>query len=166
MYRYSLKSLLVFGFVLYSASGQDAAGPAQPIPFSHKTHVAAVKLACADCHAEPAKFGDPVSIPDAGRCLDCHAYSTQQTPTLGELNSFAEKKQAIPWVRVFRLKDFVFFDHRYHLMNGAECEECHGPTGTEEVVSDRLKTTSMVFCQACHVKTRALTGCSTCHDPR
>jgi len=51
-------------------------------------------------------------------------------------------------------------------MNGAQCEDCHGPIGTEEVVSDRLKTTSMAFCQPCHVKTRALTGCNTCHDPR
>jgi len=151
---------------LYAASGQDAPGPAQPIPFSHKTHVGAVKLTCTDCHVEPAKFGDAVSIPDAPRCLDCHAYSTQQTSTLGQLSAFAEKKQPVPWARVFRLKAFVFFDHRYHLMNGVQCEDCHGPIGTEEVVSDRLKTTSMAFCQPCHVKTRALTGCNTCHDPR
>jgi predicted CXXCH cytochrome family protein len=107
-----------------------------------------------------------VGIPDAARCLECHAWSTEPTPTLAQLNAFVEKKQPIPWVRVFRLKDFVFFDHRYHLMNGAQCEECHGPIGTEDVVSDRLKTTSMSFCQPCHVKTRALTGCTTCHDPQ
>lgn len=166
MSRYRLKFLCAFGFVLCAASGQDAPGPAQPIPFSHKTHVGDVKLGCADCHAEPAKFGDPVSVPDAARCLDCHAYSTAQTPTLAQLNSFVEKKQPIPWVRVFRLKDFVFFDHRFHLMNGAGCEDCHGPIGTEDVVADRLQTTSMSFCQPCHVKTRALTACNTCHDPR
>jgi len=166
MLRYSLKFSLVFGLVLYSAPGQVAPGPAQPILFSHKTHIGVVKLVCADCHVEPAKFGDPVGIPDAATCLDCHAYSTEQTPTLTQLNAFAANKQPIPWVRVFRLKDFVFFDHRYHLMNGAQCEDCHGPIGTEEVVSDRLKTTSMAFCQPCHVKTRALTGCNTCHDPR
>ena len=81
-------------------------------------------------------------------------------------NALYFSRAPIPWVRVFRLKDFVFFDHRYHLMNGAQCEECHGPIGTEDVVSDRLKTTSMSFCQPCHVKTRALTGCTTCHDPQ
>jgi predicted CXXCH cytochrome family protein len=166
MFRYGLKFLLIFAFVLSGVSGQDVPGPVQPIPFSHKTHVGSVKLVCADCHVEPAKFGDPVSIPDADRCLECHAYSTEPTPTLAQLNAFTEKKQPIPWVRVFRLKDFVFFDHRYHLMNGAQCEECHGPIGTEDVVADRLKTTSMSFCQPCHVKTRALTGCNTCHDPR
>ena len=78
----------------------------------------------------------------------------------------AEKKQTIPWVRVFALKDFVFFDHPYHLQNGAQCEQCHGAIGTEDVVSDQLGTTTMAFCQACHVKAGAKTGCSTCHDPR
>ena len=166
MFRHGLKSLLLFGFVLYGATGQDAPGPAQPIPFSHKTHIGELKLVCADCHVEPAKFGDPVSIPDAPRCLECHAFSILQTPTRGQLSAFAEKKQPIPWVRVFRLKDFVFFDHRFHLMNGAKCEDCHGPIGTEDVVSDQLRITKMETCQGCHVKTRALTGCTTCHDPR
>ena len=159
-------SLLIFGLAARWASAQDVPGPAQPIPFSHRTHIAGVKLVCADCHTAPAKFGDPVSIPDAPKCLECHAYSALTTPTLAQLNAYAEKKQPIPWVRVFRLKDFVFFDHRFHLANGAECEQCHGPIGTEDVVSDRLKTTHMEFCQSCHVKTRALTGCNTCHDTR
>ena len=60
-------------------TGQHIA-PEQPIPFSHKIHVGEVKLVCSDCHTEPEKFGDPVSIPDAPRCLECHAYSTLATP--------------------------------------------------------------------------------------
>ena len=140
--------------------------PAQPIGFSHKIHVTDVKLICQDCHVYPAKFGDSVGIPDAPKCLECHAYSTAKTPTLSALNGFAAQKQAIPWVRVFALRDFVFFDHLYHLQNGAQCEDCHGPIATEEVVSDRLNATKMVFCQPCHVKSGAKTGCNTCHDPR
>ena len=126
--------------------------PAQPIPFSHKTHIGEVKLTCADCHAGPAKFGDAVGIPDAPKCLECHAD--------------LDKRQPIPWVRIFRLKDFVFFDHLYHLQNKVQCEDCHGPIGTEDVVTDQLKTTSMTSCQPCHVKTGARTACNTCHDPR
>jgi hypothetical protein len=138
----------------------------QPFPFSHKIHVAAVRLGCEDCHIYPAKFGDAVGIPDAPRCLECHAYSTKQTPTLNELNAFVEKKQPIPWVRVFRLKDFVYFDHLYHLQNGAQCGDCHGPIETEDVLSDRLAAMKMGFCQSCHVKSGAKTGCNTCHDPQ
>jgi hypothetical protein len=160
-----VKSVCALFFALCVAFGQTP-GPVQPIPFSHKTHVADVKLDCADCHVYPAKFGDSVSIPDAPRCLECHAFSASQTSTPSALKAFSDKKQPIPWVRIFALRDFVFFDHRYHLLNGAQCDDCHGPIGTEDVVSDRLGTTKMAFCQPCHVKTGAKTGCNTCHDPR
>jgi hypothetical protein len=143
-----------------------AFGQTQPIAFSHKKHVGTVKLDCADCHTLPEKFGDPVGIPDAPRCLECHGLAPNQDALIAKLNESAEKKQPIPWVRVFALKDFVYFDHRFHLQNGATCEQCHGPISTEDVVTDQLKTTKMDFCQACHVKSGAKTGCTTCHDPR
>ena len=157
----------IFAFCILALPVSGASGQtAQPIAFSHKIHVTGVKLVCADCHVYPTKFGDSVGIPDAPKCLECHAYSVEKTPTLATLNAFAAKKQAIPWVRVFALRDFVFFDHLYHLQNGAQCEDCHGPIGTEEVVSDRLNATKMAFCQPCHVKSGAKTACNTCHDPR
>ena len=143
-----------------------AFGQTQPIAFSHKRHVGTVKLDCADCHTLPEKFGDPVGIPDAPRCLECHGLAPNQDALIAKLNESVEKKQRIPWVRVFALKDFVFFDHRFHLQNGATCEQCHGPISTEDVVTDQLKTTKMDFCQACHVKSGAKTGCTTCHDSR
>jgi hypothetical protein len=138
----------------------------QPIPFSHKIHAGDVKLGCDFCHEYPAKFGDPVGIPDAPKCLECHAFAAKPTATLAALNSYVEKKQAIPWVRVFALKNFVYFDHRFHLQNDVHCEDCHGPISTEEVVTDQNGTTKMSFCQPCHVKSRAASGCNTCHDPR
>jgi hypothetical protein len=148
------------------AAIQTCFAQTQPIPFSHKTHVADVKLDCEYCHSLPEKFGDAVGIPDAPKCLECHAYSTNATPTRETLQGFAEKKQAIPWVRIFSLKGFVVFDHRFHLQNGATCESCHGPISTEDVVSDKQSTTKMETCQGCHVKSGALTGCTTCHNPR
>jgi len=138
----------------------------QPIAFSHKLHVGTAKLECADCHTLPEKFGDPVGIPDAPRCLECHALAPNQEALIAKLNESVDKKQPIPWVRVFKLKDFVNFDHRFHLQNEVTCEQCHGPISTEDVVTDQLKTTRMDFCQPCHVKSRAQTGCTTCHDPR
>ncbi len=141
-------------------------GAQQPIPFSHKVHVVDAKLDCTGCHEPPTKFGDPVGLPDAPKCLECHAWSTKDTPTKGILTSYMERKQAIPWVRTVRLKDFVFFDHRYHLTNGAQCETCHGPGGSQDVVADRQTATKMTFCQPCHVKSGARAGCNTCHDTR
>jgi hypothetical protein len=169
MFRRRLKLPSLWCLAVYAAASQSqstAPGPIQPLPFSHRAHVFDAKLTCTDCHVYPQKFGDPVSLPDAKKCLECHGFSTNPTPTRGALNAFVEKKQPIPWIRVFALRDFVFFDHRYHLMNGVLCQDCHGPIDAEDVVTDRLKTTSMTFCQPCHVKTRAQTGCGTCHDPR
>lgn len=153
-------------FVIFLLALCPAFGQTQPIAFSHLTHVGTVKLSCEDCHLLPAKFGDNAGIPDAPKCLECHAFSVNKTSTLATLNYWSEKKQPIPWIRIFALKDFVFFDHRYHLQNGAKCEDCHGPISTEEVVSDKIGTTKMTTCQPCHVKSGAKTGCTTCHDAR
>jgi len=157
------RSLCVLCLAACAAFGQTAQGPTQPIPFSHKLHIGEVKLTCTDCHTYPAKFGDSIGTPGAPKCLECHAFSTRQTTTLANLNGYVAKNQTVP---IFALRDFVFFDHRYHLMNGATCEGCHGDVGSQDVLADTLGTTKMTFCQPCHVKSGAKAGCNTCHDPR
>ena len=114
-------------------------------PFSHKPHVETAKLKCLDCHTAPAKFGDAVGYPAVAKCALCH-------PKI-------EKDRAIPSARVFKLADFVYFDHRFHLMNNVQCEDCHGADAGRD-------STKMSFCQPCHVKTKAASGCGTCHDAR
>jgi hypothetical protein len=115
------------------------------VPFSHKPHVTTAKLKCSDCHTAPVKFGDPVGYPKIAKCALCH-------PQI-------EKDRAIPSGRIYKLADFVFFDHRFHLNKEVRCEDCHGA----EAAND---STKMTFCQPCHVKTRAATGCNTCHEIR
>ena len=138
----------------------------QPLPFSHTVHTATAKLVCQDCHAAPAKFGAEMGFPPAGKCMLCHILIAKEKPAIRKLAEFAAAKEPIPWVRVYRLADFVFFDHRYHLMNQAKCEDCHGKVAEQDVVTDELGATKMVFCQGCHTKTRASGGCATCHDIR
>lgn len=98
--------------------------------------------------------------------MACHILIAKDRPSIQKLAQFAAAKQPIPWVRVYKLADFVFFDHRYHLMNQAKCEDCHGPVAEQDVTADELGATKMVFCQTCHIKTHASAGCSTCHDAR
>jgi len=114
-------------------------------PFSHKPHVTTAKLKCADCHTAPAKFGDAVGYPTIAKCALCHPH--------------IERDRPIPSARVYKLADFVYFDHRFHLTNGIQCEDCHGAEADRD-------STKMSFCQPCHVKARAATGCTTCHDIR
>ncbi|MBI4581608.1 MAG: cytochrome C, partial [Planctomycetes bacterium] len=40
----------------------------------------------------------------------------------------------IEWVRVHSVPDFVYFDHRAHVMAGVACQRCHGPVETMERV--------------------------------
>jgi hypothetical protein len=143
-----------------------ASAPEQPLPFSHKVHTATAKLVCQDCHPAPTKFGAEMGFPPASKCMACHILIAKDKPAIRKLADFAAAKQAVPWVRVYRLADFVFFDHRYHLMNQAKCEDCHGAVSEQDVVTDELGATKMVFCQSCHVKTHAAGGCTTCHDNR
>jgi hypothetical protein len=148
------------------AAALNAAAPGQPVPFSHKVHTATAKLVCQDCHPTPAKFGAEMGFPPAAKCMACHVLIAKDKPAIRKLAEMAAAKLPIPWVRVYRLDEFVFFDHRYHLMNQAKCEDCHGSVTEQDVVRDDLSATKMVFCQTCHVKTHASAGCTTCHNSR
>lgn len=143
-----------------------AARPEQPLPFSHKVHIATAGLICEDCHLAPAKFGAAMGYPPVSTCMGCHFLIAREKPAIRKLAEFAAAKQAIPWVRVYKLDDFVFFDHRYHLMNQTKCEDCHGAVARQDVVTDELGATKMIFCQGCHTKMRASGGCGTCHNTR
>ena len=136
----------------------------QPLPFSHKTHTAVGKLVCADCHPAPAKFGAEMGFPASSKCMACHVAIAKDKPAIVKLAALAKSGEPVPWERIYKLPDFVFFDHRYHLMNGAKCENCHGAVGEQDVVTDELKSTKMVFCQGCHFKMNAARGCNTCHN--
>jgi predicted CXXCH cytochrome family protein len=156
-----------WGLILLATAGRiAAAAPEQPLPFSHKTHTAAAKLVCQDCHASPAKFGAEMGFPPVSRCMACHILIAKEKPAIRKLAEFAAAKQPIPWVRVYKLADFVFFDHRYHLMNQAQCEDCHGPVAEQDATDDVLGATRMIFCQGCHTKMKASGGCGTCHNTR
>ena len=143
-----------------------AAAVEQPLPFSHKTHVDVAKLKCEECHPSPAKFGAEMGFPAPARCMYCHIEVAKSKLSIQKLAAIAKAKEPIPWVRIFTLPDFVYFDHRFHLQNGAACVDCHGPVAERDQVVDDLHATKMAFCQTCHVKMQAARGCNSCHDYR
>ena len=60
--------------------------------------------------------------------------------------------EPIPWIRVVRIPDFVFFSHAAHNRVGVGCAECHGPVETfDRMHVDRSLT--MGFCVDCHRRT-------------
>src|SRR5688500_15407434 len=99
--------------------------PPQPIPYSHKTHLA-LGLACAKCH-ETAETGARATLPPTATCMECHTVVQTESGHIQKLKDWDDKKQAVPWRRVYRLPDYVFFSHTRHVSNGkVTCEVCHG----------------------------------------
>ena len=102
--------------------------PEQPIPYSHKQHIAN-GLTCKDCHTvvqSGPDAGDEMAIPAASKCMTCHRTIKKDSPAIQKLAAYDRDKQPIPWVRIYKLPDFVFFSHQTHLKAGAQCEKCHG----------------------------------------
>lgn len=84
----------------------------------------------------------------------------------------ARALKPIAWTRVYKLPDFVYFDHRAHVNTGVVCQTCHGPVETMERMR-QVPDLSMGWCVNCHrqVTRNGLDGkrvfasidCSTCH---
>ena len=79
--------------------------------------------------------------------------------------------QSIEWIRVHRVPDYVYFDHRPHVAAGVDCRRCHGAIETMERVG-QVESLSMGWCVNCHrhesedpsqSPVSASTDCSACH---
>ena len=87
--------------------------PAQPIPYSHKKHLA-FGLKCQQCHINPEP-GDRMTFPATSKCMACHVTIAKDKPSIQKLAQFAKSGQAIPWVRVYVVSSWVYWNHRSHL---------------------------------------------------
>ena len=136
----------------------------QPIPFNHKQHVA-LGVKCLDCHAI-RKPGFAAGIPQEATCMGCHATIKADSPAIRKLAEFHKAKKPVPWVKVYKVPDYVWFSHELHHRDaGLECESCHGPVAEREVIV-REKPTTMTSCVACHDQRGASQECNVCHDTR
>jgi hypothetical protein len=140
---------------------QPASAP-QPIPFDHKQHVS-LGMECADCHPIKGE-GFAAGYPAAAKCMACHAAIKAESPHIAKLAEFEKSGEEIPWVKVYRVPDYVWFSHRYHKEAELACSDCHGAVAESEVVM-KEKSTSMAACMACHDKHKAPNACNFCHDP-
>jgi cytochrome c553 len=139
--------------------------PEQPVAFSHKLHIS-LGLGCTGCHTS-AQTGDRATLPPTATCMTCHTSVRTDSVEIQKLTGFHEKKEDVPWRRVYRLPDYVAFSHTVHMSSGKAiaCENCHGDV-RELVQMQKLKDTSMAACIACHTENAAPTRCDSCHEPR
>lgn len=140
-----------------------AAPKPQPIPFSHKMHVG-LGLKCDGCHTVPEP-GDLATYPAESKCMECHAAVKTESPAIRKLSDFYKLKKPVPWVRIYRIPDFVWFSHRVHYKNAKiSCETCHGPVAERDVIV-KEKLIDMASCMFCHDQMGASLACNFCHNP-
>ena len=137
------------------------AQPRQPINFNHKIHVDQ-KMECTDCH-QLAKKSRRSGLPTANLCMACHQVIKADSPEVKKIAAYKEKRQPIPWVRLYQVPEFVYYSHMRHVNSGIACATCHGTTGTEPV-SRAVREFTMGFCMDCHQERGVSNDCATCHQ--
>ena len=146
----------------------------QPVPFSHKHHVAGIGIDCRYCHTsvEDSSFA---GIPPTKTCMNCHSQVWSDSPMLEPVRASFREDRSLEWTRVNDLPDFVYFDHSIHVHRGVQCTTCHGRV-EEMPMTWRENTLFMEWCLDCHRHAdqyqtpgrridspRKLTNCSVCH---
>lgn len=154
--------LLAAAAAVWAASGPETA-PEQPIPYSHRQHVA-LGLKCSDCHTMPDP-GELMTFPATAKCMTCHASMKTGSPAIEKLASFHREKRPVPWARVYQIPSYVFFSHQAHLEAGGTCEGCHGPVGERDKLW-KERDISMGACMDCHRARKASLDCNYCHESR
>ncbi len=135
--------------------------PIQPLAFSHKAHAGDNGIACLYCHRYAPK--SPVAgIPAVADCRACHLFISLNSAEIKKLMGYWEKREPIPWVRVYGLPDHVYFPHMMHIRAKLDCTACHGEVAAMERIT-RTASLKMGWCLNCHRQHKASIDCWTCH---
>jgi mono/diheme cytochrome c family protein len=172
--------LLAAGYFVYSWTMQVGVDqnyePIQPIHYSHRIHAGSNGIDCKYCHSS-ARVSKNAGIPSLNVCMNCHKNISEvsdTTNTDGRGKAFYDAQiqklydavgwdkatqkytgntKPVKWVRIHNLPDFVYFNHSQHVtVAGLECQRCHGPVQTFELMK-QFSPLTMGWCIDCHRKT-------------
>lgn len=120
----------------------------QPVPFSHKHHVGDDGIDCRYCHTavETSAFA---GIPPLSTCMTCHSQLYTDQPALAPLVRAFASGVPLHWRRVYKLPDFVYFNHSIHIAKGVGCISCHGAVDRMALIW-RSAPLTMRWCLDCH----------------
>src|SRR6266496_2774324 len=91
--------IVLIGVIAFTSAAQNPPpavtykpppAPAQPIAYSHKTHLAQ-DLECLSCHTT-AKTDDHATLPATATCMRCHATVKQDSPAIQTLAAYDAKR--------------------------------------------------------------------------
>jgi hypothetical protein len=122
--------------------------PEQPIPFSHAKHAGEMKIDCRYCHIGVEK-GRHATIPSLNICMNCHTEAKTESPHIKKLTKHYEENIPLAWNRVYRVPEYVYFDHSVHIAKGFDCVQCHGDVASMDKV-EQVERVTMGKCVKCH----------------
>lgn len=147
------------------ASAAQAGELIQPFDFPHEPHVAVNQIDCQYCHFS-AERSRSAGAPPLATCMGCHTYvdGEAQADDIAQIRQFWERGEPIPWDRVYRVADHVYFPHMRHVSAGVECADCHGDVGDDiNVIQQVNQPLTMGWCLNCHLEMDASRDCTVCH---
>jgi hypothetical protein len=120
----------------------------QPVPFSHKHHVAGIGIDCRYCHAT-VEIAASAGMPATDTCMGCHSQIWADAPMLEPVRASLRENRPLAWIRVHDLPDFTFFNHAIHVSKGIGCATCHGRVDQMPLLW-QVNSLQMEWCLDCH----------------
>lgn len=122
--------------------------PIQPVPYSHKLHAGDLGMDCFYCHSTVYKAAY-AALPSTETCMNCHTKVRAESPRLTKVRESYATGESIPWVKVHKLPDYVYFNHQAHVSAGVSCVSCHGRID-QMIEVKQVKPLNMGWCLSCH----------------
>jgi hypothetical protein len=122
--------------------------PVQPVPYSHKLHAGEMQIDCRYCHASVERSA-VANVPPTQTCMNCHLLVARNSEALAPIRDSAKNDRPMRWLRVHKLGEYAYFNHRVHVTAGVGCVSCHGHIEEMEVVH-QVEPLSMSWCLDCH----------------
>ncbi len=135
-------------YIFHPNNADTGYSPLQPVAYSHKLHAGNLGIDCRYCHSTVERSGY-AAIPATEICMNCHIRVKPQSPQLQLVRESYATGLPIPWVRIHRLPDYVYFNHEAHLNAGVSCVSCHGRVDQMAEVR-QVQPLSMAWCINCH----------------
>ena len=157
--------LIVIGLGIFLSRASVLAAPNQPVAYSHKTHIDA-GIQCLYCHSQATR-SEIAGIPSMEKCMGCHNAIATEGEAIQEVIGYWDRNEPIPWEKVNRQPDYVYFSHQAHILSGLNCETCHGDVSNMDEARPVLKM-DMGWCIECHLaqpeaKVGRIVDCLACH---
>jgi hypothetical protein len=143
--------LLIYVRTPYARAMQDPIE--QPLQFDHRHHTRDEGIDCRYCHNTVDK-SPSAGIPASALCLNCHAQIWNKSPILEPVRQSVFQNRPLEWRRVYKVPEFVYFNHSIHVNKGVGCASCHGRVDQMAAV-EKATPLTMSWCLECHRRPEA-----------